>query len=54
VIERVTQIIFDRVNLIDDEEYEKTLELIEEKLGLLEKRIATGLRFFWSAPQTFL
>jgi len=32
IIERVTQIIFDRVHLIDDEEYEKTLELIEEKL----------------------
>lgn len=32
IIERVTQIIFDRVRLIDDEEYEKTLELIEEKL----------------------
>ncbi len=32
VIERVTQIIYDRVNLIDGEEYEKTLELIEEKL----------------------
>lgn len=32
IIERVTQIIFDRVNLIDDDEYEKTLELIEEKL----------------------
>lgn len=33
IIERVTQIIFDRVHLIDDEEYDKTLELIEEKLG---------------------
>lgn len=32
IIERVTQIIFDRVHLIDDEEYGKTLELIEEKL----------------------
>lgn len=32
IIERVTQIIYDRVHLIDDEEYEKTLELIEEKL----------------------
>jgi len=32
IIERVTQVIFDRVHLIDDEEYEKTLELIEEKL----------------------
>ncbi len=32
IIERVTQIIFDRVHLIDEEEYEKTLELIEEKL----------------------
>ena len=32
VIERVTQIIYDRVNLIDEEEYEKTLELVEEKL----------------------
>ncbi len=32
VIERVTQIICDRVNLIDEEEYEKTLSLIEEKL----------------------
>jgi hypothetical protein len=32
IIERVTQIIFDRVHLIDGEEYEKTLELIEEKL----------------------
>lgn len=31
-IERVKQIIFDRVNLIDDVEYEKTLELIEGKL----------------------
>ena len=33
IIERVTQIIFDRVHLIDNEEYEKTLELIEEKLS---------------------
>ncbi len=33
IIERVTQIIFDRVHLIDDEEYDKTLELIEEKLN---------------------
>lgn len=32
IIERVTQIIFDRVHLIDAEEYDKTLELIEEKL----------------------
>ncbi|MEK6615564.1 MAG: helicase-related protein [Bacteroidota bacterium] len=32
LIERVTQVIYDRVNLIDEEEYEKTLELIEEKL----------------------
>lgn len=32
VIERVTQIIYGRVNLIDEEEYEKTMELIEEKL----------------------
>lgn len=32
IIERVTQIIYDRVNLIDEEEYEKTLELVEEKL----------------------
>ncbi len=33
IIERVTRIIFDRVHLIDDEECEKTLELIEEKLN---------------------
>jgi hypothetical protein len=33
IIERVTQIIFDRVHLIDDEEHEKTLELIEGKLA---------------------
>jgi ATP-dependent helicase YprA (DUF1998 family) len=33
VIERVTQIIYDRVTLIDGEEHEKTLELIEEKLN---------------------
>ena len=32
IIERVKQIIFDRVKLIDREEYEKTLEMIEEKL----------------------
>lgn len=32
LIERVTQVIYDRVNLIDEEEYENTLELIEEKL----------------------
>ncbi|MFN8313951.1 MAG: helicase-related protein [Cyclobacteriaceae bacterium] len=32
VIERVTQLIYDRVNLIDEEEYEKTVELIEDKL----------------------
>lgn len=32
IIERVIQIIYDRVNLIDEEEYEKTLSLIEEKL----------------------
>jgi hypothetical protein len=32
IIERVTQLIYDRVNLIDEGEYEKTLELIEEKL----------------------
>lgn len=32
LLERVMQIIFDRVNLIDEEEYDKTLTLIEEKL----------------------
>lgn len=32
VIDRVTQIIYDRVNLIDDGEYEKTLELLEERI----------------------
>jgi hypothetical protein len=32
IIERVTQIIFNRVQLIDKEEYDKTLDLIEEKL----------------------
>ncbi|MGE5410748.1 MAG: helicase-related protein [Clostridiales bacterium] len=32
VVKRVTQIIFDRVRLIDEEEYEKTLQLVEEKL----------------------
>lgn len=32
IIERVIQIIYDRVNLIDEEEYEKTISLIEEKL----------------------
>jgi hypothetical protein len=32
VIERVKQIIYDRVDLIDEVEHEKTLELIEEKL----------------------
>ncbi|HVD99972.1 MAG TPA: helicase-related protein [Cytophagaceae bacterium] len=32
VIDKVTQIIYDRVNLIDEEEYEKTLSLVEEKL----------------------
>lgn len=32
LLERVTQIIFDRVNLIDNEEYEKTISLIEEML----------------------
>ena len=32
IIQRVKQIIYDRVNLIDQEEYEKTLELIEAKL----------------------
>jgi hypothetical protein len=32
IIERVTQIIFDRVHLIDEEEYDKTMELMEEKL----------------------
>lgn len=32
LIERVTQLICDRVNLIDEEEYSKTLKLIEEKL----------------------
>ncbi|MBM3434725.1 MAG: hypothetical protein FJY07_00745 [Bacteroidetes bacterium] len=32
-IERVKGIIFERVNLIDREEYEKTLNLIEEKLN---------------------
>ncbi|HRT89580.1 MAG TPA: helicase-related protein [Bacteroidales bacterium] len=33
IIERVTKIIFDRVQLIDEDEYEKTLQLIEEKLN---------------------
>jgi len=33
LIARVTQIIYDRVNLIDKDEYEKTFELIEEKLA---------------------
>jgi Helicase conserved C-terminal domain len=33
VIQRVTQLIYDRVNLIDSEEYDKTFELIEEKLN---------------------
>lgn len=32
LIEKVTKLICDRVNLIDEEEYEKTLELLEEKL----------------------
>lgn len=32
IIERVTQIILDRVHLIDNEEYENTLKLIQEKL----------------------
>jgi len=32
VVNRVKQIIFDRVDLIDEEEYERTLDLIEEKL----------------------
>jgi len=32
VIERVTQIIYDRVNLIDAEEYDSTLKLLEEKI----------------------
>jgi Helicase conserved C-terminal domain len=32
VIERVTQLIYNRVNLIDEKESEKTLELIKEKL----------------------
>lgn len=32
IIERVKKIIFDRVNLIDEVEYDKTLDLIEEKL----------------------
>ncbi|WP_264511640.1 helicase-related protein [Flavobacterium sp. N1719] len=32
LVDRVTQIIYDRVNLIDEEEYDKTYELIEEKL----------------------
>lgn len=33
VIERVTQIIYDRVNLIDKGEYDSTLKLIEEKIS---------------------
>lgn len=33
IIERVTQIIFDRVHLIDKDEREKALQLIEEKLN---------------------
>jgi hypothetical protein len=33
VIEKVTKLIFDRVALIDDEEYDKTVELVEEKLN---------------------
>lgn len=32
IIAKVTQIIYDRVNLIDEGEYEKTLELLEEKI----------------------
>lgn len=34
ILEKVKKIIFDRVNLIDPEEYEQTLKLIEEKLDL--------------------
>ena len=32
VIEKVTKLIYDRINLIDAEEYDKTVDLIEEKL----------------------
>ncbi len=39
IIERVKGIIFNRVNLIDNEEYEKTLNLIEEKLEYWKKEL---------------
>ena len=32
IIEKVTKLIYDRVDLIDPSEYEKTIDLIEEKL----------------------
>lgn len=50
IIERVTQLIFDRVNLIDEEEYNKTLELIEEKLDYWRNELPLDYGGF--GPQT--
>lgn len=41
IIERVTKIIFDRVYLIDDEELEKTMQLIDEKLDYWKNELPT-------------
>lgn len=50
IIERVTQIIFDRVHLIDEEEYEKTLQLVEEKLNYWRNELPLDYGGF--SPQT--
>lgn len=50
IIEKVTQIIFDRVNLIDEGEYEKTLKLIEEKLEYWKNELPLAYGSF--GPQT--
>lgn len=50
VIERVTQIIYDRVNLIDEEEYDQTLELIEEKLRYWKNELPLSYGGFGPQP----
>jgi len=50
VVDRVKQIIFDRVDLIDKEEYERTLELIEEKLKYWKDELPMIYGSFGQSP----
>lgn len=50
VVDRVKQIIFDRVDLIDEGEYERTLELIEEKLRYWKDELPMIYGSFGQSP----